>query len=85
LRKAHSLNRFYVNAYDSISASKYTLNLVGAAAKRIASKLKDEDRLAMKEWLVAYGIAEADIDIENTEQLLDLWRKITIPRPRSPG
>ncbi len=65
----------YVNAYDSISASKYTLNLEGAAAKRIASKLKDEDRLAMKEWLVAYGIAEADIDIENTEQLLDLWAK----------
>ena len=65
----------YVNAYDSIGASKYTLNLEGAAAKRIASKLKAEDRLAMKDWLVAYGIAEADIDIENTEQLLDLWAK----------
>lgn len=63
----------YVNVYDSVGASKYTLHLEGAAEKRIANKLKDEDRLAMQEWLVAYGIPEADIDIENTEQLLALW------------
>ena len=63
----------YVNVYDSMSAPKYTLNLEDAAAKRIASKLKDEDRLAMKEWLVGVGIPENEIDIDNTEQLLGLW------------
>ena len=42
----------------------YTLNLDDAAAKRIASKLSDEDRLAMKEWLVADGIPESEIDID---------------------
>ena len=63
----------YVNVYDSMSAPKYTLNLEGADAKRIASKLKDEDRLAMKEWLVGAGIPEDQIDIDNTEQLLNLW------------
>ncbi len=44
----------------------YTLNLDDAAAKRIASKLSDDDRLAMKEWLVADGIPENEIDIADT-------------------
>jgi peptide/nickel transport system permease protein len=63
----------YVNVYDSLSSTPYTLNLDDAAAKRIASKLGDEDRLAMKEWLMAAGIPEDEIDIENTEKLLEQW------------
>jgi len=75
----------YVNVYDSMSATKYTLNLKDAAAKRIASKLKDEDRLAMKEWLVGAGIPEDEIDIDNTEQLLELWRTHFDPKVRIAG
>ncbi|MCK4472003.1 MAG: ABC transporter permease [Anaerolineae bacterium] len=63
----------YVNVHDSIGSPHYTLNLDDAAAKRIASKLGDEDRLAIKEWLMAAGIPEDEIDIENTEKLLDQW------------
>jgi peptide/nickel transport system permease protein len=64
----------YVNVFDSTnSPAIYTLNLDNAAAKRIASKLSDEDRLAMKEWLVADGIAESEIDLTNTEKLMALW------------
>ena len=64
----------YVSVYDSIeSTNKYTFNLDDAAAKRIASKLGNEDRLAMKEWLMATGILEDEIDTENTESLLALW------------
>jgi peptide/nickel transport system permease protein len=64
----------YVNVFDSTnSPATYTLNLDNAAAKRIASKLSDEDRLAMKEWLVADGIAESEIDLTNTEKLMALW------------
>ena len=64
----------YVSVYDSIeSTNKYTFNLDDAAAKRIASKLGNEDRLAMKEWLMATGIPEDEIDTENTESLLALW------------
>ena len=63
----------YVNVYDSIGSTTYKLNLNDAAAKRIASKLGDEDRLAMKEWLMADGIPEDEIDIENTAKLLDQW------------
>jgi peptide/nickel transport system permease protein len=63
----------YVNVYDSIGSTPYILNLDNAAAKRIAGKLGDQERLDIKEWLVADGIPENEIDITNTEQLLDLW------------
>jgi peptide/nickel transport system permease protein len=63
----------YVNVYDSIGSPKYTLHLDNAAAKRIASKLSDADRTAIKEWLVADGIPEDQIDSADTKSLLDLW------------
>jgi peptide/nickel transport system permease protein len=63
----------YVSVYDSIDSNPYTLKLDDAAAKRIAGKLGDEERLAMQEWLVAYGIPENEIEIQDTEKLLDQW------------
>ena len=63
----------YVSVFDSIGSKKYILNLTDAAAKRIASKLSNDDRLALKDWLVADGIPESQIDITNTKQLLDQW------------
>ena len=65
----------YVSAFDSINVTNtYTLMLDDAVAKRIADKLKDEDRVAMKEWLVADGIAEAsNLDATDTRKLLELW------------
>ena len=63
----------YVNVYDSLDAYTYTLNLNDAAAKRIASKLGEEDRLAMKEWLTKAGIPEDEIDLEDTAKLLEQW------------
>jgi peptide/nickel transport system permease protein len=76
----------YVNVYDSIgSPTHYILNLDNAAAKRIASKLKEEDRLAIKEWLVASGISESEIDTTDTEQLLDLWVNNYDPKEKIPG
>ncbi len=63
----------YVNVYDSIGSPQYTLNLDAAAERRIASRLGDEDRQAIQEWLVGNGMPESEIDIANTEQLLDQW------------
>ncbi|HNT22852.1 MAG TPA: ABC transporter permease [Anaerolineales bacterium] len=63
----------YVNVYDSIASQPYTLMLDDAAEKRIASKLADDDRIAMKEWLVLFGIPENEIDTTDTEKLLDQW------------
>lgn len=64
----------YVNTYDSVnSPSTYILNLENAGVKRIASKLSDEDRLAMQEFLIVAGVPAEDIDITNTPQLLEQW------------
>ncbi len=75
----------YVSVYDSIDSTPYTLNLDDAAANRIVSKLKEEDRLAIKEWLVAAGIPESEIDSTNTQKLLDQWVNHYDPKKNIPG
>lgn len=75
----------YVNIYDSMISTQYTLNLDNAAAKRIASKLSSSDRIAMKDWLVKYGIPESEIDIDDTAKLLDQWEKYFDPNANIPG
>jgi peptide/nickel transport system permease protein len=75
----------YVSAYDSIDAPKYTLKLDDAVAKRIASKLGDEERLALKDWLVAFGIPENEIDTADTAKLLDQWTQNYDPDAQFPG
>ena len=75
----------YVSVYDSMSAPAYTLNLTDAAAKRIASKLNEDDRTAIKEWLVAAGIPEGEIDTSDTQKLLALWEANYSPAKNVPG
>ena len=76
----------YVNSYDSITApTTYILNLDNAAAKRIGSKLSNDDRLAMKEWLVKDGVAADQIDITDTAKLLGQWEKNYDPQKNIPG
>lgn len=75
----------YVSVYDSIGVTPYTLNLDDAAAKRIASKLNEEDRLAMQEWLIATGIPESEIDTTDTPKLLDQWVNNYDPKKNIPG
>jgi peptide/nickel transport system permease protein len=75
----------YVNIYDSISSPTYILNLDDAAAKRIASKLSNDDRLAMKDWLVKFGIPENEINISDTQALLDQWNKNFDPNTKIAG
>jgi peptide/nickel transport system permease protein len=76
----------YVNTYDSINASTvYTLNLDEAAANRISNKLNDTDRLAMRDWLVTYGIEETSIDTTDTANLINLWETNYDPKLMLPG
>ncbi len=66
----------YVSVQDSINTEKYyTFKLDDAAAKRIDIRLSKDDRVEMKSWLIAFGIPEEDIDIEDTEHLLNLWER----------
>jgi len=75
----------YASVYDSIGSPAYILNLDNAAAKRIAGKLSNDDRIAMRDWLVASGISVNQIDINNTEQLLNLWGNNYAPIKNIPG
>lgn len=76
----------YVNTYDSVnSPTTYTLDLDNAATRRIASRLTEENRTAMKEWLVADGIAESEIDVADTEKLLALWESHYDPNRQVKG
>ncbi|MBN2116832.1 MAG: ABC transporter permease [Anaerolineales bacterium] len=75
----------YVNVYDSLGSTSYTLMLEDAAAKRIASKLSEGDRTAIKEWLVKAGIPEGEIDTADTEKLLDQWVNNYDPNKNIPG
>jgi peptide/nickel transport system permease protein len=75
----------YVSVYDSIGSAPYTLNLDDAAAKRIASKLNEEDRLSIKEWLVAAGLPASEIDTTDTQKLLDQWVNNYDPKKNVPG
>jgi len=70
----------YVNVYDSLSSTKYIINLEGAAAKRIANKLDAQSRLDMQAWLIADGMAPSEVDITNTEKLINLWVKNYDPK-----
>jgi peptide/nickel transport system permease protein len=75
----------YVNVYDSIGVAPYTLLLDDATAKRIASKLSPNDRIALKDWLVAAGIPAEQIDTTDTKSLLGLWTKYYDPKKNLPG
>jgi peptide/nickel transport system permease protein len=63
----------YVNVYDSIGSSPYTLNIEDASAKRIASKLGDQQRADMRDWLMLFGVPENEIEVEDTEKLIEQW------------
>jgi peptide/nickel transport system permease protein len=75
----------YVSVYDSVGSTKYILNLDSAVASRIASKLNNDDRVAMRDWLVAAGISQNQIDINDTTKLLTLWENNYDPQKNVPG
>ena len=76
----------YVSAFDTVNTpTTYILNLDDAGARRIANKLSQDDRVAMREWLVADGIPESEIDIADAQKLLGLWEANYDPDKNVPG
>jgi peptide/nickel transport system permease protein len=75
----------YVNVYDSLGTSTVTLKLDGAAEKRIAAKLGNQERTDMKTWLVDFGVPESEIDPLDTHKLLEQWVSNYDPKLRIPG
>ena len=75
----------YVNVYDAMNTESRTLMLDNAGTNRIAAKLSSADRTAMQDYLIAVGVDEADIELEDTEKLLDLWEAYYDPVARPAG
>ncbi len=75
----------YVSVYDSLSSPTYTLKLTGASELRIASKLNEDDRGAIKDYLVLAGVPESEIDTANTEKLLGQWVSAFDPKNNIKG
>lgn len=63
----------YVSVYDTVDTTPETLKLPDANEKRIGARLKEEDKISMVEWLTVAGVATDDIDMNDTEKLLELW------------
>lgn len=63
----------YVSVYDSVNADPGTMELVGADDKRLARMLGEEDKVSIVQWLSAVGISTNDIDLTDTDGLLQLW------------
>ena len=75
----------YVNVYDSIETEPRTLLLDDTTDRRIENKLGAQQRLDMQAWLIGAGVPEDQIDIADTEKLLDLWDANFDPTLRLPG
>ena len=65
----------YVSMYDATKTSYETLRLSDADDKRIAASLKDEDRISMVEYFTIMEVDITDLDITDTDALLDLWEE----------
>ncbi|MBO5999310.1 MAG: ABC transporter permease [Lachnospiraceae bacterium] len=63
----------YVSAYDAVTSKKETLRLADADDKRLAARLSYEDKISMTEWLSAAGFDISDLDLDDTDELLDMW------------
>jgi ABC-type dipeptide/oligopeptide/nickel transport system permease subunit len=75
----------YVSIYDALGSEAAIMKLPDAAEKRLEDKLSNDDRIAMKEWLVATGTPEGDIDIADTDSLLKLWKDKYDPSAKPAG
>jgi len=64
----------YVSLYDSVSTQTSTFNLRDADAKRLSTVLTDEDRVNMINWFSAAGVDISELNIQDTDALLALWK-----------
>ena len=63
----------YVSMYDATKVNYDVFRLPDAADKRVAAALSDEDRVAMVQWFTVMEIDISDLDISDTDALLEKW------------
>ena len=63
----------YVSLYDATKTSTETFRLPEADENRMAASLTDEDRVAMVEYFTAMEVDVSDLDVSDTDALLEMW------------
>ncbi len=63
----------YVSMYDASKTPYQTFRLPDADNNRIAKALGDEERAAMVRWFTIMQIDVSDLDVSDTDAMLDLW------------
>ncbi len=75
----------YISVLDAAGTPAQTLKLPDAGDKRLSRMLSDADRVSMLRWLVASGVEENAINLQDTAALLQLWRDNYNPKARPKG
>ncbi len=75
----------YISVYDSVNTEAGTIELPGDDEKRLARKLKEEDKVSMVQWLTTAGIDTKEIDLTDTDGLLKLWNENYDPSVKPKG
>jgi len=75
----------YVSQEEAALNDGYTLNM-DASESRLATALGVEELAKMQEYLIKYaGIAEKDIDVTDTEAMVELWQQNYNPDMKAKG
>ena len=75
----------YVSQEEAALNEGYTLNM-DASESRLATALGVEELEKMQEYLIKYaGIAEKDIDVTDTEAMVELWQQNYDPETKAKG
>ena len=75
----------YVSLYDATKTNTETLRLPDADEKRLAKLLTDEDRVAMVEWFTTMEVDISELDISDTDAMLELWKANYDPAVKPKG
>lgn len=75
----------YVSVYDALETEINTFKLDEAAANRLDSILKPEDRVEMVLWFEAAGVPAENLDMNDTAALLSLWTRSYNPELKPEG
>ena len=75
----------YVSQEEVALASGYTMNM-DASETRLATVLGVDELMKMQEYLITYaGIPESDIDVTDTESMIELWQANYDPDLKAKG
>ncbi len=61
----------YISLYDAATTDTRTFKISDAETNRLEQVLSDDDRVSMVVWLTAVGVDCSDLDVSDTDALLE--------------